>query len=180
MRADLTCLTMKHAEKLERKSRVRLHRVERANALLGVVRLVFAPIAQVLAKYACRYVDRHTAKMADQAVWFHGVRMSIEDGAQMPVGDDETAALVASLEKAQASIMQLREAILPLAAQFTGRNPDSRIGRSLKKQLLVLSDLFAALESARWAVLEREADTDIEQGRVKRFDSVEDLLADLT
>jgi hypothetical protein len=33
--------------------------------------------------------------------------------------------------------------------------------------------------SKRWQKMEREAERDIEQGRVKRFDSSEDFLADL-
>ena len=179
MRADLACLTIEHAQRLERRSRADVSRVEHANAVLGSARSVFSPIAKALASFACRYIDKHTAKWADQSVWFHGVKMSIEDGGKMPVSDEETGLMIAKLESAQDAVMRLRQAVLPLVEQFSGYNKDSRVARSLRRQLVALADLFDAIESARWAVLEREADIDIDQGKVKSFDSVDDLIADL-
>ncbi|RST47328.1 hypothetical protein [Variovorax sp. MHTC-1] len=178
VRADLVCLTIEHAQSLERKSRADLHHVVHANAVLNAARRLVIPLARALASAACRYIDRHTARMADQAVWFNGVKTSMEDGAKLPVSND-TEEMIAQLESAQSAVMQLREAIMKLSVQFFGYNPESRVARSLKRQLVVLADLFDAIESARWAVMEREADLDIDQGKVKYFESVDDLLSEL-
>jgi hypothetical protein len=148
-------------------------------AALGAARRLVTPLASALASAACAYIDRHTAKIADQAVWFHGVKMSIEDGGKAHVSEDDTGNMIAELEKAQGAVMQLREAILQLVGQFCSYNKESRVANCLKRQLVELTNLFDAIESARWAVMEFEADADIDQGKVKHFDSVGDLLADL-
>ena len=46
--------------------------------------------------------------------------------------------------------------------------------------LAVVTDGYRALEGARWAVLEREADSDVAAGRIgQTFTSAADLMADL-
>jgi len=59
---------------------------------------------------------------------------------------------------------------------------------TLKKQRVALTVLTAIKESdpdqlyfwtPRWQKMEREADEDIKKGRVKKFDNVEELIADL-
>jgi hypothetical protein len=83
--------------------------------------------------------------------------------------------MIAELEKLQQVIRDVRVTFLQLEVQV---KPTSRIGQRARGLIDALSEVFDAVEGARWATLEREADDDIAAGRVSpAFSNAADAMA---
>jgi hypothetical protein len=168
LHAGLAGLTIEHARRFEQHSRDGARRV---GFVTKVLRFAFAPI-----DFLCGMLDRQTLRMKDQAVWFNGVRASIEGGAELSDSQGVTSAdMIAELEKLQQVIRDVRVTFLKLEAQV---KPTSRIGQRTRGLIAALGEVFDAVEGARWAALEREADDDIAAGRVSpTFANAADAIA---
>jgi hypothetical protein len=137
----------------------------------------------LVANSAMRQVVRNTNSALETLIWLRGMKATIEDS------DDELAErigeLLPAIETLQETMQTLRVTIRELKDAIAGvtKSPSLRAQRVavFHKYLAVEADTFAALEDARWATLEREADADILAGRVgKSYTSAAELIADLT
>ena len=164
----LTSLTVDYARRFEQRSRDGARRVGFASRVLG---FVFAPI-----DFLCGVLERQTLRMREQAVWFDGVRAKIENGADLSDSKGVTTAdMIAELEKLQEVIRDVRVTFLQLETRVS---PQSRIREHTRELLAALNEVFDAVEGARWATLEREADDDLAAGRISpAFSNAADAIA---
>lgn len=136
----------------------------------------------LVANGAMRSVSRQTGDTLETVIWLRGVKATIEDS-----GDDlgaKVGELLPDVESLQDSMQRLRVSMVRLkdAVASATKSPTLRAQRvaAFHKYLAVQSDACAAIDAARWAILEREADADIAAGRTgQTFTSAADLLASL-
>lgn len=128
-------------------------------------------------------IAKYTSDELETLIWLRGMKATIEES------DDDLAAgaveLLPRIETLQDTMQRLRVSIVELkdAVARATSSPSLRAQRvaSFHKYLAVHTDAYAALEAARWAVLEREADTDITSGRIgQTFTSAADMMASLS
>lgn len=136
----------------------------------------------LIAKRAMRVIDQSVGETYETLLWLRGLKSTIEDA------DDELAARVGELlpgiDSLQVTMRSLRTSIVTLRGSVASatKSPGLRTQRltTFHKYLAVQGEAFAALEAARWAVLEREADSDVANNLVGRtFSSAADLMASL-
>ena len=129
-----------------------------------------------------RTIAKHRGDALETLIWQRRVKATIEES------DDDLAARIGELlphvEGLQSTMETLRGKIVSLKDNIAGatKSPSLRAQRlaAFHQYLAVLADGYRTLEGARWAVLEREADTDITAGRIgQTFTSAEDLMASL-
>jgi hypothetical protein len=171
--ADLFGLAIGHARQLGRGSERRVGLV--AAAARSIFRFALHPVS-----FVCSYVDRLTEKVTDQAVWFQGVAASLNEGTPLVeasgVSKDD---LIAELERAQQTLMGLRRQLLRTEADLSSAG-STRIAASMRRLLAAATQAFDAVEAARWAVMERQADEDIAAGRVgPTYTNADDFMASL-
>lgn len=127
-------------------------------------------------------VAKYTNEALETLIWLRGLKATIDES------DDDLAArfgeLLPQIESLQDTMQSLRGTIVKFKDSIAGatRSPSLRAQRvaAIHKYLAVHADGYAALEAARWAVLEREADSDITAGRIgQTFTSAADMLASL-
>ena len=132
---------------------------------------------------AVRTVSKLTSDSLENLIWLRGLKATVESG------DDKLAenvgALLPRIEALQGTFESLRNSVISLRDCVTGSttSPALRSQRfaAFQKYLAVEADVYAALEEVRWAILEREADADIEAGRIgQTFTSAADLMASLS
>ena len=136
----------------------------------------------MVASSAMHTVARNTSEALETLIWLRGLRASIEES------DDDLAAqlgeLLPPIESLQDTMQSLRGTIVKFMDSMAGvtKSPSLRAQRvgAIHKYLAAQIDCYAALEAARWAVLEREADADVTAGRIgQTFTSAADMLASL-
>jgi capsule polysaccharide export protein KpsE/RkpR len=136
----------------------------------------------LLSNSAMRNITRYTSDRLETLIWLRGLKATIEES------DDELAARVGELlpqiERLQATMETLRASIILLKGAIAGATKSSSLRAqrlaAFHRYLAVEADAYRALEAARWAVLEREADSDLTAGRIgETFTSAVELMASL-
>jgi capsule polysaccharide export protein KpsE/RkpR len=137
---------------------------------------------RLLANGAMRNIAKQTSYTLETLIWLRGMKATIEEW------DDDSAArvgeLLPSIESLQETMQGLRGTMVRFKDSIASatKSPSLRTQRiaAFHKYLAAQTDAYAALEAARWAVLEREADTDIAAGRIgQTFTSAADMMASL-
>lgn len=136
----------------------------------------------LLSDRAMRQVAKHTSDALETLIWLRGLKATIEES------DEDLAARIGELlphiERLQATMETLRAVTIGLKDAVAGatKSPSHRAQRlaAFHRYLAAGADGYRALEGARWAVLEREADSDITAGRIgQRFTSAANMMARL-
>lgn len=168
--AGLPALTMEHARRFERNSRD----ASRVGFFTKLVRFAFAPV-----EFMSNVIDGQTRRIRGQVVWFNGLRASIEDGAKLLKSEGVTVAVkLDKMADLQTSISTTHMTLAEIQLSVAKPSPQSRINLSLHGLVAALLEVFNAVEGARWAVMEREADHDIAAGRVSlSFADADDAIA---
>lgn len=138
---------------------------------------------RLVANKATRFVSRNTSDTLETLIWLRGMKATIEDSGSDDLGA-EVGALLAEVESLQDRMQRLRASIVRLKDSVADatKSPTMRAQRvaAFHRYLAALSDAYAALDAARWAILEREADADVAAGRIgQTFTNAADLLASL-
>jgi len=139
---------------------------------------VAAFVLKVLGSYLAGYVEKKARRLAELAVWFNGAVVTLGQervNAHLDLNDQ----LVPSIEKMEASLLEMREAVLKLIAEFAANAPDSRAVSALRSLAHAASDLHEAASAFKWALMENDADVDISHGNFEVFNSAEGLLESL-
>lgn len=137
---------------------------------------------RLLANSAMRNIAKQTSDTLETLIWLRGMKVTIEEW------DDDSAArvgeLLPSIESLQETMQSLRGTIVRFKDSIASatKSPSLRTQRisAFHRYLAAQTDAYRALEAARWAVLEREADADVTAGRIGRtFTSAADMMASL-
>jgi hypothetical protein len=136
----------------------------------------------LLTNQATRHAAKVASDLAEQVIWLRGLRATIEDST-----DDFgkfAVELLEVMESLQESMRGARVAFIKMKATLANatNSPNLRAQRVAAYQRLIdlEGQAYAALEGARWAVLEREADEDVKAGRVgATYSSAADMMASL-
>lgn len=117
-------------------------------------------------------------QLADQAVWFKGAKEQLsserEDG-RLHAPDE----LIVELEGVERHIAVGREKMLEILRRQEASGNQNPFVDSVRIYLVAASDFQEAVADFRWSAMEADADADIANGRLKSFNSVEELLAEL-
>jgi len=179
---DLPGLILEHVARIERSCSQGMRRVRGLISAksAGLRAAVLHARIELLAVNTTDSFRKTSAECIETAIWFRGARATIEDGTMKL--DEDNAPLLAALERVMEKVRELRAAVLSAQPSLStaSRSKQLRAMRiDVVQQLAAtLTDVFAALEACRWAVLEREADDDIAAGRVSpAFTSAADAIA---
>jgi hypothetical protein len=142
--------------------------VERSHALMSELH----PIGNQDTRLMIVALSETGKRMLDAIVWFQGFRGQIE-GCEAP-----SPALLEKvldlIDETHDRVGSYHERLLDLAAEWSSR--DANVVRYANLAAESASMLFDTLEALRWTVLERQADRDLDEQRVHRFDNAEEAI----
>ena len=127
------------------------------------------------------YLNKLAARSAGSAVWFKGATAELCGEGGMQLSPEEEEKVLACLEEAMQSSLSTHEEALKVLREFEAIDGgvENQVRAAMRNISISVADTFEALQEFKWAILEKGADRDIENGSVHSFDSVEDLIASL-
>lgn len=105
---------------------------------------------------AAHFTDKAADRIKSQAIWFRGLSEELLrlDHEIDPDGlTEQLENQRAEIDKVKASVLEMRKALLDLQGMRLGAKLKQSVGRALTYS----TDLFDAIESYRWTLLELEA-----------------------
>lgn len=164
---DIADLVSRHAARLDHTSRAA------ATGASGIQAIILMPL---VSWGACLFLDRQSARLADQSVWFQGLAVKIGNSRS---DDTDIKPLLDAVERAQLATQKLHASTVDGLQKILAVKRFPKVEIRLQTMLENIAALHDSIEHARWSVLELETDADIARGDVARFNSPEDLFADL-
>lgn len=129
-----------------------------------VVAHAFSGIFRWFEGFAVVAVDKMGTTFKSQAIWFRGASedlLRVDSGLESEALVEMLKTQQQAIEKVKVDVLEVRKSLLDFQKMSTGK----RLKASLSRSVANSSDLFDALESYRWTLLELEANrAEIRQG----------------
>lgn len=163
---DVTDLALEKAHVVESKARPPLPR------------LVAELVVKALGSFAAGVLEKKAREFAELAVWFNGAVVTLAHesvNAHVDLNDR----LVPALEEAEALLLEMRARVLKLSKDLESTGHRGRIVGALRASAHAGADLHEAILHFKWAVMENDAEVDVNHGNFQVFDSAEALIQSL-
>ena len=141
-------------------------------------RMIAEAVVRALGGYVAGILEKKARELAELAVWFNGAVVTLEhESVNAPV--DLHDKLVPALEEAEAHLLEMRARVLKLAADMEADGHRGRIVSALRAVARAGADLHESVLHFKWAVMEHDADVDVNHGNFEVFDTPDALIESL-
>ena len=135
-------------------------------------------IVRALGGYVAGLLEKKARELAELAVWFNGAVVTLQqESVNAPV--DINDRLVPALEEAEVHLLDMRARVLKLSADIEASGHRGRIVGALRAVARAGADLHESILHFKWAVMESDADVDVNHGNFEVFDSPDALIASM-
>ena len=155
----------------------KVHVVE-AKAKPPLPRVIAELIVRALGGFVAGVLERKARELAELAVWFNGAVVTL-DHESVNAHVDLHDRLVPALEEAEAHLLEMRARVLKLSSEVEARGHGGRIVAALRAVARAGADLHESVLHFKWAVMEHDADVDVNHGNFEVFDSPDALIESL-
>ena len=140
--------------------------------------VVLKGLAHVCANFAAAHFERRALRLAGYTAAFKGLKVRLAD-EQTNALVDPNDKIVVSLDATLRSSLKTRASVLDMIKTLEDLNPESQVARSGRVLLRAMTDFYEAIDDFKWALMEGDADVEINTGDLPSFSSAADLMAHL-